>query len=1569
MSSFQYNANLGNPPPISFGSFTQRSERDMMGPAERYKFDQRPVVKKEIPADNVPQVPLGPDATTLADQLGSFGVELFSGAYLGQLALTVGDKIDNFMRIMPDDPALEHIVNFTDDDSRAGRGLEGINTRSHIIKRLEDAGIPPDMWPDIVGDDPDEPKTYAEFEGDLDDAILKNPEFVKGYGGSAGGLVAGIGVDAVGLFTSGELLGVPVAAAVGNAVAPAGVSVALNAVRGAVGWGASSALQTALYQSIREGVNPYSRPDIADLLLEQGLAIGIGAGIGGLTGAVQPVLRGTVEDVPVATVVDNTAIVSVGGAAGRRGSIRVTPEPPAGLLPGPAGRPPVEYRLRLTGRYGEVAWNGMDQAPMRASTAGMLERLDDVADEAFSLHAANRARGTNIVTDTLDAIRDAGGTTDTFLARAVARSAFLRYANGERGEALANGVLDDIRGAIGDDVLGRMRAPAQPTGVSQTTALARRQSFNTDVPVLSDKLPSRGPILDLVDIVNDPEKAKALTRHSGSATILTSIRKATGVDITVRKADEVLSDLTELVRSTAQDIRKGIRNILAKHAPGQKISVTNALVRQIQALRGGLNNQTNATQMATATVPSVSAQGTGANTGTAPSGVLPGASAMTTAVPPVPPAPTPPPPPPVPPAPTNQQDIVRNLNDAIPFITWTQGGTFMLNQSAAALRDDNPLVRMVGLLANARRILQTPGGGDVQQEFTILEEGTHNLNRFLVEMNDIMRRRRRQWRMGGDTNSRTLIERHLMNEIGQVATLQGTGKRQFHQQIIANVRSGAAFPGSTNPIEVASDEVRDWMHRLYDEAHALGIPGFRGQWDPKYFPRVWDWDALVAVSADGQNRAALIRWAEQELATTDVNGVPARQVIWEDGTVDVYTDVPEAAVAFVNALQDIATAANAETNNMTRQSHVWEWEGELINALNNIAGPLRAGTPARTTSVHGRPRTILRETTVMNLPNPVRYNLGRSNFGRGRTLNNISIANLTSDDLPYVMRKYAISIQAAINEHRALQMFNATLDNHGLRGPGGAPIVLESVGQIVGQANRLARDFPNLVGGALSRTRIEIVNHILDALRYRPIMDLQRMGSVGKSFEEAGSFVHSAVYLASGGGFGVTAIPEIVRSASMFGFRNFLRNAPHVAIQYARGWRNMDDPTRGMIAAIQALTNPSVDRKLKQLYFAGASDESLKFGNISRTLGNKVGSAFADVTGLAPITSLYQGMTNMMTLTHLVDVGAGRVRPLDSGTIKLLGLSQDQYDTLTRWAHRNVVMGRGLVFEHPVNINNTNDPEFFQMIGFLDRSVRHNIQDVPTATDFNRFFFSGFGQLLTTFRKFSIKGVDNFMFGNLSRMRFGDIRSRLKVIRTMFAVGLVGGMLWYGRRVLEHAQAIDNRDYKRAREIEGKFLNQEAFTRAAVDSMTEFWLPVTIGDTAYRALYSNENFMSNYDPNLVNINNLPQAQWLMNAASVARDVQGQGAETAREALSLHPTFKLLDGIGLVPNLPENSRQFTVDSARKSWRLMPGNNIPYFGDYIKEKFIIGPMRDAYYPESQYREPSAAQQRKTTKGYIR
>lgn len=1569
MSSFQYNADLGNPPPISFGSFTQRSERDMMGPVERYKFDQRPIVKKGIPADNVPQVPIGPDATTLADQLGSFGVELYGGSFLGQLAATVGDKINNFMRIMPDDPALEHFVNFSDDDSRAGRGLEGINTRSHIIKRLEDAGIPPDMWPDIVGDDPDEPKTYAEFERDLDDAILTNPEFVKGYGGSGAGLAAGIGVDAVGLFTSGELLGVPVAAAVGNAVAPAGVSVALNAVRGAVGWGASSALQTALYQSIREGVNPYSRPDIADLLLEQGLAIGIGAGIGGLTGAVQPVLRGTVEDVPVATVVDNTAIVQTGA---RRASGPFTAEPiqPAGLLSAPNQPRPVDYRLRLTGRYGEVAWNGMDHVPMRASTAGMLERLDDVADEAFSLHSANRTRGNNIVTDTLDAIRDAGGTTDTFLARAVARSAFLRYANGERGETLANGVLDDIRGAIGDDVLGRMRAPAQPTGVSQTTALARRQSFNTDVPVLSDKLPSRGPILDLVDIVNDPAKSKGIVKHSGAATILTSIRKATGVDITVRKADEVLSDLTELVRSTSQDIRKGIRNILAKHAPGQKISVTNALVRQIQALRGGLNNQTNPSQMATATIPSVSAQPAGTGAAAIPSGTLPGTSSVTTTTPPAPPAPTPPPPPPVPPGPpADPRGIVRNLDAAIPFITWTQGGSSILNQSAAALRDQNPIVRMVGLLANARRILQTPGGGNVQQEFSILEEGTHNLNRYLVQMNDIMRRRRRQWRMGGDTNSRTLIERHLLNEIGQVATLQGTGKRQFHQQIIANIRSGAAFPGSTNPIEVASDEVRDWMRRLYEEAHALGIPGFRGQWNPNYFPRIWDWDALVAVSADPQNRAALIRWAEQELATTNVGGVPARQVIWEDGTVDVYTDVPEAAVALVNALQDIATAASARTNNITKQSHVWEWEGELINALNNIAGPLRAGTAARTTSVHGRPRTVMRETTVMNLPNPVRYNVGRSNFGRGRAVNNLSMASLTSDDLPYVMRKYAISIQAAINEHRALQLFNATLDNHGMRGPGGAPIVLESLGDIAGQANRLSRDFQDIVGPALTEGRLEIVNNILDALRYRPIMDFERMGGLNKAFEEAGSFLHSAVYLSSGGGFGVTSIPEIVRSASMFGFRNFLRTAPNVAIQYARGWRNMDDPTRSTIAAIQALTNPSVDRKLKQLYFAGASDEALRFGNVTRTIGNKMGSAFADLTGLGPITSLYQGVTNMMTLVHLVDVGAGRVRPLDSGTIKLLGLNQEQYDALARWAHQNVVMQRGLVFDHPVNINNTNDPEFFQMIGFLDRSVRHNIQDVPNATDFNKVMFSGWGQLLTTFRKFSIKGIDNFMFSNLSRMRFGDIRSRIKVIRTMFAVGLVGGMLWYGRRALEHQQALNNRDYKRAREIEEKFLNQEAFIRASVDSMTEFWLPVTIGDTAYRALYSNENFMSNYDPNLVNINNLPQAQWLMNAASVARDVQGHGAETARDVLLMHPTFRLLEGYGLVPNLPESSRQFTIDTAKRGYRLLPGNNIPYFGDWIRQNFIIEPMRDAYYPESQYMEPSAAQQRKTTKGYIR
>jgi hypothetical protein len=908
--------------------------------------------------------------------------------------------------------------------------------------------------------------------------------------------------------------------------------------------------------------------------------------------------------------------------------------------------------------------------------------------------------------------------------------------------------------------------------------------------------------------------------------------------------------------------------------------------------------------------------------------------------------PVPPPAAAVPPPSGTVLSRAHALDDTVPFLDNFQvppGWKNLGNQAAAAGNHANPLVRHLGYTTIwARRIFQTGNGNTVTQPMSILEDGTENLNGFLIRINELARRRFIQSATGGNSNDRTTVAIAIRDSLNPMQARPRNRRSVFYGNVIDRVRGNAPL-NPADATDQAAIEAREVIKDIYMQAHNANVPGFRSLPDPQYFPRIYEWENISQLASTPQGMQALQQLAEELLTTTYVGGVPARQVAWENGTVDVFTDIPEAAAILVRSWLDIHSDTVGRTGDrVTRFSPLSEHDQYIYDALQASQGPLSGGA-GRSRSVHGKPRIMMNENAVVNLPAPVRN--GNAN------INQLSLADITSRDLPRVLRKYAISVQGAVNLHRIVEAYNELFVAMDYRAPVGSPnthVRIESTGEIIATANNFARIDRNRFGQDLSPSDREVINNILDAAAYRPMFDVAAMTTARRVTEEVMGVVNTLTYIGSGGGFGYVSIGESARTMGMFGARATMRMIAPVTWEMIRSWANMNDPRFNVFHALDAIFHPNTERRLKALYLSAAPEgEEQQFGNITRRVGAAVSSAFADATLLNPLTSWLHMLNFMVSMRHLMDVADGNANPLDDATLTLLGVTRQEYDDLVNWGRTNIQRTTRLGVLVPVNVTNMNTQPGQLFRQFAHRARVHNIQDMPTQGDFGKWAFTGLGQWFTMFRKFNLKGIDNFMLANMDRMRFGDAQGRLRVGRTILTVGLAGGLLAYGRQLMEYQTAVNAKNYKKAKEIEEMHLSPVGIARGIANSISELFLPAMIVDNGiWRPLVSDEPVFSAYGENPLDITGLPAVQTINRAYSVTGDLYGEAMYQADMA-------------------EDRQRRFTIKTAKDMYRMTGLRSIPTFGQ-IGEIKVEDWLREMYFPEDQPREPSSSFIKRAIKG---
>ena len=768
------------------------------------------------------------------------------------------------------------------------------------------------------------------------------------------------------------------------------------------------------------------------------------------------------------------------------------------------------------------------------------------------------------------------------------------------------------------------------------------------------------------------------------------------------------------------------------------------------------------------------------------------------------------------------------------------------NQAAVGLRLPNPAARLAFFLSfNARRAMQTAGGTRVAQGQTIFERGTYEMTGHLATGLTAYR----------NGYTRFALGRGSADRIGMMDGLRagfGRGARQrldeFNTAVVEQLRTGA-FNHANDGVNETARQLRKMFNDLHTAANQAGVRGFQTSAVQNYVPRLWRWDRIGRLATTQEGRAALRSLLERALGQQ----AGLRRVVLEDGSM---VDLP-----------DVAQAAEVLTERLIRLSQdsdlapLLDIDDQVAQALNGLLAPLSAPGASRTP--FGRTRIILDEladhTTAQDL------------LGSGR--NGVSIADLTMNDVPTLMKKYTISIFGAINERRFIDSFNEQLNHFGIVDANGAPMALETIEEIRSTINRLGNIDPNF-GGTMQGESNDAFREIIAAMRYEPLhRSNQELGSLGRWGDKITNVVLPMGYLSTGGAFGLVAAAETSRIIGTLGLRTTLRQMPLLG-EMVSNWQNMDEGARNFAGLIDQAFHPSTDRLRRTLMMQVQNQYGPTGNAFERGLG-ATANFFSDVSLLTPVTSFTQNLMAASTIQHLYEVSRGISKRMDDATIRTLGIEPNQYDDLLDYVGTNAVTASRGGSDRVVNLNNLNDLRMDNLRSFIDRAVRTRIQDMPTRGDFHRIGFSFYGRLLTQFRGFNLKGVDNFALQNLSRVRRGDAASKVKVAQEIAYTMIFAALVQYSRNYLDVQSLKESGQRKKAKESADRLLGVDGFLRGGLTGPSEFFLPIFAVDGAWNTFVSDDPLFSAYRYSGLNWYGFPAASFVSKGMDVTKDVFGR----------------------------------------------------------------------------------------------
>jgi len=779
-----------------------------------------------------------------------------------------------------------------------------------------------------------------------------------------------------------------------------------------------------------------------------------------------------------------------------------------------------------------------------------------------------------------------------------------------------------------------------------------------------------------------------------------------------------------------------------------------------------------------------------------------------------------------------------------------------LNQSVRGLKEQNNAARLVPwLVFFGRRDLGTAQG------LTLFERGLFEVNQL---SGNLIRGYKRAWVRYAVGNGSVNVPGAIPGIRGRaLGWVRGMGRRnEFDRAVADQVRTGA-MNSPLEAINQGAKVVRDILRQAHNAAFEAGVRGFTSGGIMNYFPRVWRMDAIRqlvntpdgTLDPKGLERLRLIIRASMD------RGGNRRVVI--DGVEEVFTgDIDEASRAFATRLSDLARSS-ADTE-------ILQHEQALQDALEGLLGPVKGVGTSPTP--YGRSRIILDEILSTDI--------GVDSLGLGRT--NLSIADLVENDVLSVLNKYLTSVQGAINESRFVATFADHLEAEGVfaASVGGAPAEFARPATVAEIRSLLAK-----LGPTPSKDYYQAFDNLMQALRMEPLDTGAPFG-----FATTSLVARTIMYTAKGGRFAISNFGELYRTTARLGLKRVLTQMG-ASFEGLNNWRNFDAPVNNFAALIGQWFDPASDRLRGALI--GTSDSASQEITAASRAGRAVqrsalrtGRAYSDISLTAPVTAMTQNLTAAATVQHLWDVANRGAARLDESTVRLLGLTARQYDDMIAFVGSGATTRRSwLGTQRVVDIPTLQaNPDMMNLMRlFVRRSVANNIQDFATAGDFAPQMFSWWAKFMFQFKTFNIKGVDNFLYANISRLRRGNNQTRLNVSKEIGTMLVMTGLVKYALNANEVRQLHNQGRHKEAEELANRRLGVEGFIKGALTGPAEFWPFMQITDIVAQYGLKTEPVFNEFRMSGTSVLGAGFT-FLEGATSVIQDVILPGREVTRDTV-------------------------------------------------------------------------------------
>ena len=767
-------------------------------------------------------------------------------------------------------------------------------------------------------------------------------------------------------------------------------------------------------------------------------------------------------------------------------------------------------------------------------------------------------------------------------------------------------------------------------------------------------------------------------------------------------------------------------------------------------------------------------------------------------------------------------------------VTWQKiwGISSLLNQAALAMESKNGAARFLASIAfNAKRVLDTP------QATTIFESGMQvvhaTLSTFTIGFRNSYTRFAIESKLGPLTRDMNLVDVFKTSFGAENRALRA----EYNSRVIAQLRGGQ-FNDASDVVNEFAKGVRTLFNKMHERANSVGLEGFTNSAVNNYFPRMWQFDKIRRLASTEAGKKDLIAVIEKAL---DQGG---RKVVI-NGIEETYVlDPHEAAIAFAERLIDIAKG--------TENASVLAHDQQLFDALSKLDGPLKVATASRTP--FGRSRVLLDETAS------VATTIDHLNHGK-RVM---SIADLTHDDLPMIFKRYTTSLMGAINERRFINAWNEEVKARGVLGvmktlPSG-----KKVRQPVPEAKTIDEVFATAkeIGGEIEPRQEAALRELVAVMRLEPLHS-----GTSTLPDKTRAVLMSYGYLTKGGQFGLAALGEIGRLQGTLGARQMWTQMP-ILSEMLSNWKNLDRPAKNFASLMDSWFSPSTDR-LRREFVHVVTPTDQYAGGLQRGM-NSASNLLSDVSLLAPITSWTQQLTAATSMQHLWEVSNGISKRLDKATVSALGLKMDEYESIIKYVGANAKMKDGFFGKRVVGMADIDAKEMDLVRNFVDRMVRSRIQDMPTRGDFHKSMFGFWGSLVTQFRSFNIKGIDNFLIQNSTRVaNGGGARVASEIGTTLFFAGLIQ----YGRSYADWASFKAAGDEAKAQSLEAKLTIPGAL-RGAATGPSEFFLAAIGTDAAWTLAVDPDPIFAPYRYSGQGLLGMPVVDTVQRAGGIARDIYG-----------------------------------------------------------------------------------------------